>query len=89
MRALSIRVIGKVQGVYFRASTKEFALNHGINGYCKNEADGSVFIFAEGDEKQMEKLIEWCNTGPEMAEVKSVMVEEAELMESKSFEIRK
>ena len=47
---LSIRVTGKVQGVFFRASTREEAQRLGLCGWVRNEADGSVRIEAEGDE---------------------------------------
>ena len=71
----SIRVTGKVQGVFFRASTKEAAEKLGIKGWVRNEPDGSVYIEAEAAEEKMEKFIEWCRQGPRSARVQSVQSE--------------
>jgi acylphosphatase len=89
MRAVEISVRGKVQGVYFRASTKEFALQNKINGFCRNELDGSVSIYAEGDSKQLESLIDWCHLGPDMANVEEVIFNETKLLNVESFVIMK
>jgi acylphosphatase len=51
MNHVSIRISGKVQGVFFRASTKGKAEQYGINGFVRNEKDGSVYIEAEGRRK--------------------------------------
>jgi len=69
MIAKRIRVRGRVQGVFFRTSTKEEADKLGIKGGVKNEKDGSVTIEAEGDPAMMTEFIEWCKRGPKMARV--------------------
>ena len=69
MRHVSINVIGKVQGVFFRASTKEKADELMINGTVRNNEDGSVTIEAEGEEQALEKFIRWCKQGPRLARV--------------------
>lgn len=71
----SITVKGKVQGVYYRQSTKEKALELGITGYVKNQPDGSVKILASGTTEQLLQLVFWCKQGPARAEVASVDVE--------------
>jgi len=71
MKAVTIRVSGKVQGVFFRASTKNEADGLGILGMVRNEPDGSVYIEAEGEEKKLNLFIEWCRKGPSRAIVKS------------------
>ncbi|NML21033.1 acylphosphatase [Pseudoflavitalea sp. G-6-1-2] len=71
----SITVKGKVQGVYYRQSTKEKALQLGITGYVKNQPDGSVKILASGTTEQLLQLVMWCKQGPARAEVASVDVE--------------
>lgn len=79
MPAKQIRVNGLVQGVFFRASTKEKADELGIKGWvrnCRRRSD-SVKIFAEGDDEAMEKFLDWCHEGPEGAVVKEVEIEEA------------
>jgi acylphosphatase len=71
----SIRVRGKVHGVFFRASTKEAAEKLGIYGWARNEPDGSVHIEAEAPEEKMKKFLEWCQQGPQFARVQSVHYE--------------
>lgn len=70
-----IKVMGKVQGVFFRASTKKTADRLGIKGWVRNEEDGSVLIEAEGSEQQMQIFIEWCRQGPQFARVENISVE--------------
>lgn len=69
-----IKVEGRVQGVFFRASTLEVAKKLGISGNVRNLPDGKVEIFAEGDKASLIKLHGWCKTGPERAIVKSVKI---------------
>ncbi len=66
---MTVRILveGKVQGVFYRASTKAKAKQFSLNGYVKNQSDGSVLIIAQGNEKDIESLIEWCKTGPPAA----------------------
>lgn len=75
MHHYRIVVKGKVQGVFFRYSAKEVAEKLGIKGYVKNLPDGSVLIEAEGGEESLEKLKDWCHTGPRNAKVSDVSVE--------------
>lgn len=70
---LSIRVTGKVQGVFFRKSTEEKAGELGVKGLVRNEDDGSVYIEAQGGDT--EKFIDWLHKGPPRAEVDQVKVE--------------
>lgn len=72
MKAIHIRVTGTVQGVCFRASTREKATQWGIHGWVRNATDGSVEIHAEGSEEALQKLIESCHRGPPGARVTSV-----------------
>ena len=89
MKHLSIKVIGKVQGVFFRASTKAVADQMGIKGLVKNEKDGSVYIEAEGSETFLAMFVEWCNEGPDKAKVENVEVSEGELKNYRNFEVVK
>lgn len=56
---LNINIIGKVQGVWFRASTKEKAYSLGVKGFVKNEKNGSVYIEAEASNEIMNDFVEW------------------------------
>ncbi|MDB5153616.1 MAG: acyP [Mucilaginibacter sp.] len=86
---IDITVKGKVQGVFYRASTKAVADQLGVKGYVKNEINGDVFIAAEGDNISLEMFLDWCNEGPEGAEVTSVESHEGELKNYRNFDIVK
>lgn len=75
---LYIRVRGRVQGVWFRASTERKAKELGLTGYVQNEPDGSVSIIAEGIPEKLQELVQWCHHGPPMARVEQVNVESNE-----------
>lgn len=90
MKHINIKVTGKVQGVYFRATTKAVADQLGIKGFVLNQKDGSVYIEAEGDKFALDSLLEFCNEGPDRAEVEQVEVEESPDMKGfKNFEVLK
>ncbi|MCY4781020.1 acylphosphatase [Sphingobacterium sp. UT-1RO-CII-1] len=89
MKHLNIRVLGVVQGVYYRVTTKAVADQLGVKGIVSNLADGSVYIEAEGDAFSLESFLEFCNEGPDRAEVKEVSVEEGDFKGYRNFEIVK
>jgi acylphosphatase len=70
----SVVVSGKVQGVFFRAKTKETAAHYGVFGWVKNNSDGTVEAIFEGDEDDVKAVIEWCRQGPPHSRVKNVTV---------------
>ena len=65
---------GRVQGVWFRASTQDQAMASDLTGWVKNTWDGSVGAVFEGEEESVEKVIKWCHRGPPGAFVKEVQV---------------
>ena len=65
-------ITGRVQGVFFRESTREFAATRGLNGYAINLANGSVEVVACGTDEAIEALEVWLQTGPRMATVNGV-----------------
>jgi acylphosphatase len=69
-------VRGFVQGVAYRASTREAARRLGLTGWVKNQVDGSVLLEAQGDADVVAKLEAWCRVGPPAAEVSGVEVVE-------------
>jgi acylphosphatase len=89
MKHVSIHVVGKVQGVFFRASTKEKADELGVKGTVRNNMDGSVSIEAEGEEKNLQEFIEWCKQGPKFAYVEHCEVQEAAFQNFKNFSIER
>lgn len=84
---LNIRIYGLVQGVFFRTTAKEQADKLQIAGFAENKPDGSVYIEAEGEEDNLNKLIKWCNKGPSMAQVEKVIITEDKLQEFSGFEV--
>lgn len=77
MKACTLYISGKVQGVFFRASAKEVADQLGIRGIVRNEPDGSVCVEAEGDEMALARFIAWCKKGPPRAHVVTFVMEDA------------
>jgi len=63
---------GRVQGVWFRESTRRQASALGVSGWVRNRADRSVEVVAEGPAEKVEKLVAWCHKGPPAAEVHRV-----------------
>ena len=66
------RVTGKVQGVYFRHSTRQRAERLAIRGHARNLPDGSVEVLAHGASAAVEELLQWLHQGPRMARVDEV-----------------
>ena len=69
-------ISGKVQGVFFRANTLQKANILGLKGWVRNLDDGRVELVVEGPKDKVEKLVEWCQHGPEGAEVENVKQKE-------------
>lgn len=65
-------VSGKVQGVWFRASTKDTANKLKLSGYAKNLSDGNVEVMATGKQDNIKALIKYLSHGPELAVVKDL-----------------
>lgn len=84
-----ISVAGRVQGVFFRASAKTSADHLNINGLVKNLSDGSVYIEAEGEERDLQQFVNWCKQGPKAAKVERCDVKEGELKGFTGFVIER
>lgn len=89
LKHFNITVTGKVQGVFFRQSTKQMAELLGLKGFVRNEANGSVYIEAEGDDDLLIKFTHWCHRGPANAQVVSVSITEGELKNFTGFEVQR
>jgi len=88
-KTIELRIYGKVQGVWYRASTREKALQLGLSGYVMNKSDGSVVAQATGTENSLEELIDWCHRGPAEAKVEEVKVTKIPLRRFEGFDIRR
>lgn len=69
---LHAKIFGRVQGVNFRFYTRQTAAQIGVTGWVRNRIDGSVEVIAEGTSQQLEKLMQFLNTGPQSASVSQV-----------------
>jgi len=72
-------VSGRVQGVFFRATTQQQALRLNISGYAKNLPDGNVEVVACGQSDDLQSLVNWLHQGPQYARVESVRIEDIAL----------
>ena len=82
-------VKGRVQGVFYRDSTKNEADRLGVKGYVKNLVNGSVEAVFEGETTDVTHMIEWCYKGPSASRVDHVQIQETALISNfQTFEIR-
>lgn len=72
MATVRLLIRGKVQGVFYRHSTREMATRLGLSGYVRNCPDGSVEAQATGARDRLMSLISWCKSGPPSAQVDAV-----------------
>jgi acylphosphatase len=69
-----LKIHGRVQGVFYRQSTRETAAGLDLTGWVKNCSDGSVEAVFEGEKAAVNQAIEWCRKGPAAARVTDVVV---------------
>lgn len=88
MKRAEVVVRGAVQGVFFRAETRNRARSLGVGGWVRNAADGSVEAAFEGEDERVESMVDWCRRGPGGARVDDVAVTWAEPVGENGFAIR-
>jgi acylphosphatase len=81
-------VRGGVQGVNFRDATRREAQSAGVAGWVTNRDDASVEAVFEGDSDAVERMVDWCRSGPSSADVEDVDATEEEPQGESSFEVR-
>jgi len=77
-----VHIYGRVQGVYFRQSTFNKAVELGLTGWVRNIYSGGVEAVFEGDENLVEEMLLWCKEGPSMARVKHAEIEKQQFLDS-------
>lgn len=87
MKHLTLRIAGRVQGVFFRQSTAAKAQELGLSGWVRNEASGDVMIEVEGSEHTLAPFVAWCHHGPPHAQVTHVEVSEGPLTGMTGFHV--
>ena len=80
-------VSGKVQGVYFRVSSQQAAIDFGLSGYARNLADGGVEVLMCGSEDNVQKMLAWLEQGPPEAVVEKVQHKQVPWQEHPFFSI--
>ena len=88
MKTIDITVSGRVQAVGFRAFTRRNAIMLGVRGFVENLDDGRVHAILEGDDHQVEKLIELVRQGPRMSKVRDIRVKPANRVGFTNFDVR-
>ena len=88
MRAVTVKVTGRVQGVSFRWYAVQEAERLGVSGWVRNEPDGSVAAHLEGDDAAVDAMVQWCRDGPSYAWVRNVAVTDARPTGDRGFGIR-
>jgi len=86
---LTLKIHGRVQGVFFRVETARQARNLGLVGRVRNAPDGTVEVVAEGEKEALDRLHEWCQRGPSFSQVEKVKAKWSSYQgEFTSFEVR-
>jgi len=78
MKTVHVRISGRVQGVWFRDSTRQEAEKLGVFGWVKNTIDGCVEAVFQGEDARVLDLIDWCHKGSPLSIVEQVDVKEIE-----------
>ncbi|MFA6296338.1 MAG: acylphosphatase [Patescibacteria group bacterium] len=73
-KRLELIISGKVQGIFFRQFVKENAVHLNLKGSVENRTDGTVKVIVEGEENNLEKLIELCEIGPKQAFIENIEI---------------
>lgn len=89
MKSVRAVVTGRVQGVWFRAHTRDRARELGVRGFVRNLSSGDVELVAVGEDVSVDALVQWVHQGPPMAVVHGVVVEPLESDEEyRDFQVR-
>lgn len=89
MEHWNFTIEGKVQGVWFRKSTQNKALEMGLKGFVRNQPDGSVYAEVEGSPEQLVLFEKWCWEGSPLSEVTRVQYEKGNMEGFTDFVIRR
>ena len=80
-------VSGRVQGVFFRVSSQQVAIDYGLSGYAKNLSDGDVEVLMCGEKEKVDKMLDWLSHGPEQAKVENIEHKQVQWQEHHFFGI--
>jgi acylphosphatase len=86
-KSVRLYIDGVVQDVFFRGFIKENAERHNVKGFVRNLEDGRVEIFLEGNNEDVDKVIELCKKGPKHAQIKGIEIRPEKFQDFKTFKI--
>ena len=81
------QVSGQVQGVFFRVSSQQVAIDFGLSGYVRNLADGDVEVLISGERDKVDKMLEWLAHGPPEAKVDNLQTKQVKYKPQDFFSI--
>ena len=87
MRTVRVRISGRVQGVFFRASCADLARGLGLEGWVRNRPDGDLEAVFQGADEAVERIVAWCRTGPPSARVDTVEVSDEPAFDGSGFRV--
>ncbi|MBA2500557.1 MAG: acylphosphatase [Chitinophagaceae bacterium] len=88
IKTVHLLITGKVQGVFYRASSRKEAIKWGLKGWVRNTDSGAVEMIVTGDEQSLNNFIKWCGLGPDRAKVENVTKTDAPLTHFDAFKIK-
>ena len=86
-KAVRLYIKGTVQGIFFRQFIKDNAERNNVRGFVRNLEDGRVEVFIEGNQEDVEKMIELCKKGPKHSQIEDVEIKEEKFQDFKEFKI--
>jgi acylphosphatase len=86
-KAFRLYISGTVQGIFFRQFIKDNAERNNLRGFVRNLEDGRTEVFIEGDNENVDKMIEVCKKGPKHSQIKKVDIKEEKIQDFKEFKI--
>lgn len=86
-KAIRLYIEGTVQGVFFRQFIKENAERQNLRGFARNLENGKVEVFIEGDNDNVDKMIELCRKGPKHSQIRDVEIKEEKFQDFKEFKV--
>lgn len=89
MTTVRLKIKGKVQGVFFRATAREIAEKNNLKGWIKNKSDGAVEAVVTGKKEAVETFIDWCKEGPKRAVIDEVNITPLDEIIFSEFQIKR
>ena len=86
-KSVRLYIKGIVQGIFFRQFIKDNAERNNIRGFVRNLEDGRVEVFIEGDNENVEKMVDLCQKGPKHSRIEKVDIHEEKFQDFKEFKV--